>query len=89
MDTYGSIEYACIKSCLGNVVHTLLDTSKYTGIYLPGFVPTSTEIDGSSSDRLLMRSIDHVAFAVSRDEALSTMAWYETVLGMKRFLVNQ
>ena len=37
----------------------------------------------------MIRSIDHVAFALPKHGAFSAVAWYETVLGMKRLVVNQ
>jgi hypothetical protein len=84
-DEYGSIEYACIKSCIGNVVHTLIDTSQYSGFCLPGFIQTSI----LEKQEPLINGIDHVAFAMTQHSALSTVVWYEKVLGMKRFTVNQ
>ncbi|CAF2411176.1 unnamed protein product [Rotaria sp. Silwood2] len=88
IDQHGSIEYACIKSCIGNVVHTLIDTSQYSGPCLPGFVPVSI-----SEQRVLTQSmingIDHVTFAMPKQSALSSVVWYEKILGMKRFIINQ
>lgn len=88
VDENGSVEYACIKSCVGNVVHTLIDTSQYTGEHLPGFVPVLTLIQPRVTPSIV-RGIDHVAFAISHNEALSTIQWYKTVLGMKRFVTNR
>lgn len=85
MDEYGRLEYACIKSCIGNVVHTLIDTSQYSGLSLPGFIPVSI----LEEKQALINGIDHIAFALQQHSALSTVAWYEKVLGMKRFMVNQ
>ena len=87
-DAHGSIEYACIKSCIGNVVHTLIDTSQYAGPHLPGFVPTAI-LDRSVSRQAMIAGIDHVAFALPKHGAFSAVTWYETVLGMKRLVVNQ
>ena len=36
-DSFGSIKYSIVKSCCGNIVHTLIDKSKYTGSFLPSF----------------------------------------------------
>jgi len=88
IDEYGSIEYACIKSCVGNVVHTLIDISQYSGFCLPGFIPVSI-LEKEKSSQSLVNSIDHVAFAMPRNSALSSIVWYEKVFGMKRFTVNQ
>lgn len=83
-DEYGSIEYACIKSCIGNVVHTLINVSDYSGECLPGFQTIS-----SSKKDCLINDIDHVAFALSKDSSLNAIDWYKKVFGMKRFFVNQ
>ena len=69
-------------------MHTLIDTSKYTGSCLPDFNILSASND-ELSNGLIVRDIDHVAFAVERDTALSTVAWYENILGLKRFFVNR
>ncbi|CAF4047605.1 unnamed protein product, partial [Rotaria magnacalcarata] len=88
IDEYGSIEYACIKSCIGNVVHTLIDTSQYSGSCLPGFTPVSISRQNEFTP-LMIHGIDHIAFAVDKHSALSSIAWYEKIFGMKRFMVNQ
>ncbi|CAF1270700.1 unnamed protein product [Adineta steineri] len=88
VDEYGTIEYACIKSCIGNVVHTLINTSEYSGSCLPGFVSISNS-EKQESNESLIDSIDHIAFAIPKNSALSAVIWYEKVLGMKRFKVNQ
>ncbi|CAF4427867.1 unnamed protein product, partial [Rotaria sp. Silwood2] len=36
-----------------------------------------------------MSTIDHVAFAMSRNSAKVVIEWYENVLGLKRFVINQ
>ncbi|CAF4946384.1 unnamed protein product, partial [Rotaria sp. Silwood1] len=90
VDQYGSIEYACIKSCIGNVVHSIIDMSQYSGSYLPGFLPIT--IDSSQEQKTnqnLLSTIDHVAFAMPRNSAKVAIEWYENVLGLKRFVINQ
>jgi 4-hydroxyphenylpyruvate dioxygenase-like putative hemolysin len=37
----------------------------------------------------MVRGIDHIAFAMEKHSASSSIAWYEKVFGMKRFIVNQ
>lgn len=37
-DSHGQVRYCIVTSCLGNVVHTLLDRKNYSGEFLPGFV---------------------------------------------------
>jgi len=40
-DEHGTVRIARIKT-YGDVVHTFLDKSKYTGVFLPGFKPLTT-----------------------------------------------
>lgn len=89
-DEHGSIEYACIKSSVGNVVHTILDMSNYSGLYLPGFTPVMANSNKNSEfNETIMSSIDHVAIAVPRGCAPTTIHWYERVLGLTRFAINR
>jgi 4-hydroxyphenylpyruvate dioxygenase-like putative hemolysin len=90
VDENGSIEYACIKSAVGNVVHTILDASHYSGLYLPGFSPVT--VPARQQQQLthsIIRGIDHIAFAVPHGLAQPTMAWYERVLDLTRFVINR
>nr|XP_054766066.1 4-hydroxyphenylpyruvate dioxygenase-like protein [Lytechinus pictus] len=43
-DSSGYVTVAAIKSCVGNVVHTILNTEHYDGVFLPGFSKVS-ELD--------------------------------------------
>jgi len=90
IDEYGSIEYACIKSIVGNVVHTIIDMSNYSGPYLPGFTPmAASSHQRQQPNEGIIGSIDHITFAVPRELAYATMTWYECVLGLTRFAVNR
>jgi 4-hydroxyphenylpyruvate dioxygenase len=91
VDEHGSIEYACIKTSVGNLVHTIIDTSNYSGPYLPGFTPVTIPLHHHQQqpNEGIMSIIDHVAIAVPRGFAHDTMAWYERVLGMARFAINR
>lgn len=84
-----------IQSPCGNVVHTLLDKSNYSGVFLPGFIPVSTstseirpnKLPGNSNEDLISH-IDHIAFACHRGTSLQIIDWYSKCLGFKRFQVN-
>ena len=69
-------------------MHTLIDTSHYSGSVLPGFVIVPAS-HGQNADKLLVNGMDHVAFAMPKNSALPSIHWYEKVFGMKRFVVNQ
>ncbi len=90
VDEHGSIEYACIKSSVGNVVHTIINMSKYSGPYLPGF----TAVAESSQQKQphtqgIVSGIDHIAIAVPRGSAQTVINWYERALGLTRFAINR
>lgn len=87
-DKNGTVEYACVKSCIGNVVHTLIDTSKYSGAFLPGFEAVEQPAEEFTQEQII-NGIDHVAFALPKQAALNSVQWYEGVLNMKRLVVNQ
>lgn len=83
---FGHVRFAVIKSCLGNVIHTLLDTSQYKGDFLPGFI---SETDTCMDDNSHVTHFDHVTLACHEGRINEAMKWYESCLGMKRFLINR
>jgi len=92
VDKHGSIEYACIKTSVGNLVHTIIDMSNYSGPYLPGFIPViapSNHHQQQQPNHGIINNIDHVAIAMPYGEAYATLTWYERVLGMTRFAINR
>ncbi|XP_063887024.1 4-hydroxyphenylpyruvate dioxygenase-like protein [Scylla paramamosain] len=42
-DSHGQVKYSIVTSCLGNVVHTLIDKQDYSGEFLPGFESFRTD----------------------------------------------
>ncbi|KAK7111096.1 4-hydroxyphenylpyruvate dioxygenase-like protein [Littorina saxatilis] len=99
-DECGSVRVCTIKSCVGNVVHTLVDDSKYSGLFLPGFdisedshhvfidkndKETSVPSSPSLND---LHHIDHVTFCTNCGSSASVISWYERCFGMKRFFIN-
>ncbi|XP_071827750.1 4-hydroxyphenylpyruvate dioxygenase-like protein isoform X2 [Apostichopus japonicus] len=84
----GFLRYAVIKSGLGNMVHTLLDTSQYRGAFLPGFTNViDDQLDHSKESHVT--HFDHVTLACREGTINETMSWYERCLGMKRFSINR
>jgi len=67
-----------------------MDMSHYSGPYLPGFSPVTTVTQQQlQSDQSMIHRIDHVAFAMPLNSAMHTIAWYERVLGLQRFVINE
>lgn len=86
-DDYGSVEVATIRSCVGNVVHTLINDSNYTGCFLPGF--EAVECTVKNLVKPLVTHIDHVTFACKMGTSSTVLKWYEDNLGMNRFMINR
>ena len=36
-DEFGEVVVSSVRSCLGNVIHSIVNTKSYTGAFLPGF----------------------------------------------------
>lgn len=86
-DINGSVETAIIKSCIGNVIHTIVDDSKYKGCFLPGFENVDNPYSGCENP--LVTHIDHVTFACALGASGRVLDWYEKNLGMNRFYINR
>lgn len=86
-DDNGSVEVATIKSCVGNVIHTLINDSNYKGCFLPGFETVESQINKQGNP--LVTHIDHVTFACGIGTSASVLKWYEDNLGMNRFMINR
>ncbi|CAH1783246.1 unnamed protein product [Owenia fusiformis] len=86
-DSNGRIKYAIIKSCIGNVTHTLLETKDYSGVFLPGF-DIEHPFDNSERKSNLITHVDHVACVVPIGCSNAVQDWYERCFKMKRFVVN-
>ena len=87
-DQYGTCESAVIRSCVGNVVHTLINRENYTGPFLPGFTCSASELKNSSDEALIDR-IDHITLVCQRGETDKVLSWYEKVFGFSRFFMNK
>lgn len=101
-DRAGSVRVCTVKSCVGNVVHTLVDDSEYSGLFLPGFerienncdlilddqgaTESNARLSPSPSD---LHHIDHVTFCTHCGSSANVINWYEKCFGMKRFFINR
>ncbi|XP_042562247.1 4-hydroxyphenylpyruvate dioxygenase-like protein isoform X2 [Clupea harengus] len=89
-DDNGLVTYFVVKSIVGNVYHTLLDRSKYHGMFLPQF----DELDSTSELRSVDASLcpithfDHITYACPRRNTAEVMRWYEKHFGFQRFFID-
>ncbi|CAJ0953887.1 unnamed protein product [Ranitomeya imitator] len=61
----GPVSYCVVKSILGDIRHTLIDRTRYTAAFLPGFQLLEKENDGDGSPANVSH-IDHVTYACPR-----------------------
>lgn len=85
-DCNGTVDIAVIKSCVGNVIHTIIDDRNYTGLFLPGF--ECVDSPQCYNGKPLVTHIDHVTFACSTGSSEYVLHWYENNFGMNRFFIN-
>uniref|UniRef100_A0A915DAC3 4-hydroxyphenylpyruvate dioxygenase n=1 Tax=Ditylenchus dipsaci TaxID=166011 RepID=A0A915DAC3_9BILA len=84
-DEFGSIRKASIQT-YGDTIHTLIETSKYKGDFLPGFktLPSSS-LFLESLPNVGLNFIDHCVGNQPDLEMESVAQWYEKVLLFHRF----
>jgi hypothetical protein len=94
----GHVDFAVVKSCCGNVVHTLIQKDQYRGWFLPGFnrihsgtslVESDPSCTVSHINGITMSHFDHFTLACRVGETNEIIEWYEKTFGMKRFLTNR
>ena len=82
-DEHGRVELATIGT-YGENVHTFVNRSEYSGPYLPGFV--SLAPNGSRSEGIGLRAIDHVVGNVELGRMDHWVEFYERVFGMTNII---
>ncbi|XP_074640601.1 4-hydroxyphenylpyruvate dioxygenase-like protein [Tubulanus polymorphus] len=87
-DTNGHVTYATVRSCVGNVIHTLINSQNYKGVFLPEFVPVNSEPTSVITTKPLFDHVDHITLACHKGSSLDIIKWYEDAFGMKRFFLN-
>ena len=82
----GEITWAVVSSPCDNILHSLVNTSKYRGRFLHGFEDVS---DNKSEVTVTgLTFIDHVTYVCRRGESESILAWYRDTCGMTRFSLS-
>jgi 4-hydroxyphenylpyruvate dioxygenase len=80
-DEHGTVRLAAIAT-YGDTRHTLVDRSRYTGPYLPGYVArTSTHRPRPGAPRRLFQAIDHVVGNVELGAMDQWVDFYRRVMG--------
>ena len=89
-DENGLVTYSVVKTVVGNVCHTLVDKTKYGGVFLPGFDAAGK--DGSSGEEDVscpVTHFDHITYACRNKSTHQVMSWYEKMFGFQRFIISR
>ncbi|MCW2636974.1 MAG: 4-hydroxyphenylpyruvate dioxygenase [Blastococcus sp.] len=80
-DEHGTVRVASIAA-YGDTRHTLVDRSRYTGPYLPGYVArTSSFVPRDGAPRRLFQAVDHVVGNVELGAMDRWVDFYNRVMG--------
>jgi 4-hydroxyphenylpyruvate dioxygenase len=80
-DEHGTVRTAAIAT-YGDTRHTLVDRSRYSGPYLPGFVArSSSHVKRPGAPKRLFQAIDHVVGNVELGAMDQWVAFYNRVMG--------
>jgi len=82
----GSIHYAVVTSPCNNVIHSLVNTHNFHGVFLPGFAACET-VNDKTEDAMLTH-IDHVTYVVNEGESENILGWYRDCCGMEKFQIT-
>ncbi|SNT61983.1 4-hydroxyphenylpyruvate dioxygenase [Asanoa hainanensis] len=85
-DEHGTVRHAAIET-YGDTRHTLIDRSRYTGPFLPGFVARSPIVDRSAAiaagvqPKRYFQAVDHVVGNVELGKMDHWVEFYKRVMG--------
>jgi 4-hydroxyphenylpyruvate dioxygenase len=80
-DEHGTVRLAAIAT-YGETRHTLVDRSRYTGPYLPGFVARTSGVERpAGAPRRLFQALDHVVGNVEQGRMDEWVDFYRRVMG--------
>jgi len=77
-DSHGTVRCAAIAA-YGETRHSLVDRSRYTGVYLPGFVEQTSSM--TAPPRRLFQAVDHCVGNVELGRMDEWVAFYNRVMG--------
>jgi 4-hydroxyphenylpyruvate dioxygenase len=80
-DEHGTVRRAAIAA-YGDTRHTLVDRSRYDGVYLPGFVErTSTLVRPKGAPKRIFQALDHVVGNVELGHMDDWVDYYNRIMG--------
>ncbi|XP_059078323.1 4-hydroxyphenylpyruvate dioxygenase-like protein [Tigriopus californicus] len=81
---HGYVTHGAIKSCVGNVIHSIVNPKSFSGSFLPGF----ERITSKENSEHLTESMDHLTYVCETGQSQAILDWYAKCFGMERFMVN-
>jgi 4-hydroxyphenylpyruvate dioxygenase len=80
-DEHGTVRMA-VLAAYGDTRHTLIDRSRYTGVYLPGYLPaTGSYVKRPGAPKRMFQALDHVVGNVELGRMDDWVAYYNKVMG--------
>ena len=80
-DEHGTVRIAAIQA-YGETLHTLIDRSRYSGPYLPGYVAATTKVQRPEGHpKRLFQAVDHCVGNVELGKMDYWVSWYNRVMG--------
>lgn len=80
----GYVTHGTIQSCVGNVIHSIVNTKKFSGSFLPGF----ERVISKENSEELTEHMDHLTYVCETGQSQAILDWYGKCFGMERFMVN-
>ena len=84
-DEHGTVVLAAIAT-YGDTRHTLVDRSRYSGPYLPGFVERAPLV--AAPERRFFQAVDHCVGNVELGKMNEWVGFYERVMGFKNLIID-
>jgi 4-hydroxyphenylpyruvate dioxygenase len=79
-DEHGTVRLAAVAT-YGETRHTLVDRSRYTGAYLPGYVERRSARDTTGEPRRIFQALDHVVGNVELGRMDQWVDFYNRIMG--------
>jgi 4-hydroxyphenylpyruvate dioxygenase len=80
-DEHGTVRMAAIAT-YGDTSHSLVDRSRYAGVYLPGYLPrTSAVVRREGAPKRIFQALDHVVGNVELGKMDEWVDYYNKVMG--------
>jgi 4-hydroxyphenylpyruvate dioxygenase len=83
-DSNGTVIVASVRT-YGDTVHTFVQRTDYTGVFLPGFKEVEDDIINSHFTPMNLDFIDHIVGNQPDDEMTPTVEWYMRMLDFHRY----